>query len=133
MRAGEVFKLLARGIHPETGELLPVGSAVHLPEAIRLLYSLAEEFSDDNVSGIKRKEKLKLTPDQRREKNRSEGKPANAYLPWGEEEKLRLQEDFQNDIGILYLGELYERSPRSIALQLEKMSLITAEEAAAYD
>ncbi|KGT95401.1 hypothetical protein NG99_03445 [Erwinia typographi] len=133
MKAGEVFKLLAKGIHPETGELIPGGSVVHLPEAIRLLYSLAEEFADDIFPQIKRKEKVKLTPDQRREKNRAEGRPANAYLAWGEEEKGRLLEDFQNGIGILYLGELYERSPRSIALQLEKMSLITPEEAAAYD
>ncbi len=55
MKAGEVFKLLAKGIHPETGELIPGGSVVHFPEAIRLLYSLAEEFADDIFPQIKRK------------------------------------------------------------------------------
>lgn len=133
MRAGEVFKQLARGIHPETGELLPPASVVHSSEIIRLLYALAEEFEGDEFPQIKRKEKVKLTPEQRREKNRAEGRPANAYLPWSEEEKTRLKEDFLNSIGIPSLGQLYERSLRSIALQLEKMSLITADEAGTYD
>jgi hypothetical protein len=133
MRAGEVFKQLARGFHPETGELLPPESAVHSPAAIRLLYELAEEFSHECFSGIKRKEKVKLTPEQRREKNRAEGKPANAYLPWNEEEKIRLGELFQRGDDIAALSQQFERSSRSIALMLEKMALITAEEAAAYD
>ena len=30
MRAGEVFKQLARGMHPETGELLPLTPVVDL-------------------------------------------------------------------------------------------------------
>ncbi|WP_338564618.1 hypothetical protein [Erwinia sp. E_sp_W01_6] len=133
MRAGDVFKQLARGVHPETGELLPPTSVVHASEIIRLLYSLAEEFEGDEFPQIKRKEKIKLTPEQRREKNRAGGRPANAYLPWSEEDKLRLREDFQSSIGIRTLGQLHERSLRSIVLQLEKMSLITADEAAEYD
>ncbi|WP_342754503.1 hypothetical protein AAGQ96_21325 [Pantoea sp. MBD-2R] len=45
MMAGEGFRLLAKGIHPETGEPLTPGAVVHSPEAIRLLFLLAEEFS----------------------------------------------------------------------------------------
>lgn len=131
--AGEVFKQLARGFHPETGELLPPDSVAHNPAAIRVLYELAEEFALENFSGIKRKEKVRLTPEQRREKNRAEGKPANAYLPWSEEEKVRLSEVFQQGDDVAALSEQFERSSRSIALMLEKMALITAEEAAAYD
>ena len=133
MMAGEVFKQLARGFHPETSELLPPESAVHSATAIRLLYELADEFSHDCFSGVKRKEKVKLTPEQRREKNRAEGKPANAYLPWSEEEKVRLGEVFQRGDNIASLSEQFERSSRSVALMLEKMALMSAEEAAAYD
>lgn len=132
MMAGEVFKQLARGFHPETGELLPPESVVHSPAAIRLLWALAEAFSQEHFSGIKRKEKVRLTPEQRREKNRAEGKPANAYLPWGAKEKVRLGEVFLRGDNIAALSKQFERSPRSVALMLEKMALITAEEATAY-
>ncbi|MEI2267578.1 hypothetical protein [Erwinia sp. CGal63] len=133
MMAGEIFRLLAKGIHPETGELLPPASVVHTPDAIRLLFALAEEFSGVNFSMAARKEKVKLTPEQRREKNRAEGRPANAYLPWSEDEKQTLVLQFRQGCSISDLAGICERSPRSVAMQLERLALISAEEAAAYN
>ncbi|MDN8543763.1 hypothetical protein ACMGEE_19195 [Erwinia sp. DT-104] len=132
MMAGEIFRLLAKGIHPETGELLPPASVVHTPDAIRLLFALAEEFSGVNFSSVKRQEKVKLTPEERREKNRAEGRPGNAYLPWSEEQKQELIALFRQGHSVSELAGLCERSPRSIAMQLEKQALITAEQAAAF-
>lgn len=133
MIAGEIFRLLAKGIHPETGELLPPSSVVHTPDAIRLLFTLAEEFSGVNFSAVTRKEKVKLTPEQRREKNRAEGRPANAYLPWSEEEKQALILQFRQGCSISDLAGFCERSPRSVAMQLERLGLITAEQALVYN
>jgi len=133
MMAGELFRLLAKGIHPETGELLPPHSIVHTPDAIRLLFALAEEFKGTNFNSVKRHARVKLTPDERREKNRAEGKPANAYLPWSEEEKQTLVVHFRQGCSIGELAALCERTPRSIAIQLEKLALITAEQAAEFN
>jgi len=132
MMANEIFRLLAKGIHPETGELLSPASIVHTPDAIRLLFALAEEFSGVNFSAVARKEKVKLTPEQRREKNLAEGRPANAYLPWSEEEKQSLILHFRQGCTVRELAELCERSPRSVAMQLERLALITPEQAATF-
>ncbi|WP_428944561.1 hypothetical protein ACQK5W_18965 [Pantoea sp. FN060301] len=133
MLAAELFRLLASGVHPETGEPLPPDSLVHRPEAIRLLFLLAEEFSGMHFRQIKRREKVKLTPEERRQKNRQTGRPENAFLPWQEEEKQQLAAQVTGDYSIPELGKRFGRSPRSIALQLVKMKLITAEAAAAYE
>lgn len=133
MRAGEIFRLLAKGIHPETEEPLPPKSIVHTPDAIRLLFALAEEFSGVNFSTVARQEKVKLTPEQRREKNRAEGRPANAYLPWSEEEKQVLVLQFRQGCSISDLAGFCERTPRSVAMQLERLGLITAEQALVYN
>lgn len=132
MKTDELFRLMARGIHPESGELLPEGSVVHSPDAIRLLFVLAEEFKDESFFQVKRREKVKLTPEERRQKNRFEGRPANAYLPWREEEQQQLVEAFTRGATIPELAEVCERTSRSIALKLEKLRLISAEEAAVY-
>jgi len=133
MMADEIFRLLAKGIHPETGATLSPASAVHTPDAIRLLFALAEEFRNVNFSTIKRKQKVKLTAEERREKNRAEGRPANAYLAWSEEQKQELIVLFRQGYSVNELAILCERSPRSIAMQAEKLALITAEQAAAFN
>lgn len=132
MSATELFRLLASGIHPETGEPLPPDSLVHRPEAIRVLFLLAEEFAGMQFRQMKRREKVKLTAGERRQKNRHTGRPENAFLPWREEEKQQLANEVAG-YSIPELGKRLGRSPRSIALQLVKMKLITADEAAPYD
>lgn len=132
MRTDELFRLLACGIHPESGMRLPEGSVVHSPDAIRLLFVLAEEFKDERFFQVKRGDEVKLTPEERRQKNLDEGRPANAYLPWKEEEQQQLLEAFTRGATISELAAVCERTSRSIALKPEKLRLINAEEAAVY-
>ena len=87
MNIGTLLRAQANGVNPDTGELLRPASAACAPEAIRLLFALADEF--DGESELQKK--ARLTPEEKRQKNLAEGRPANAYFPWPEEEKLRLE------------------------------------------
>ncbi|MCT4700795.1 hypothetical protein MUA02_02890 [Enterobacteriaceae bacterium H20N1] len=109
-------------------KLLPSGSVANKPEAIRMLFTLAEELA---VEPEKQK-KSKLTPEERQQKNIAEGRPAKSHFPWTEEERHRLEESYNQNAAIEAPGTQFERSPRAVAIQLEKMGLITAEELMAY-
>lgn len=122
------LRALARGINPETGEFLNHTSLVHSPEAIRMLFALADEF----YAEPERMKKAKLSPEERRQKNIAEGRPANFNFPWSEEDRKLLEEGYSSGKTIEALSVEFGRSLRGIAVQLEKMELITEEQAAAY-
>lgn len=129
MRLSEQLKLLAKGIHPETGELLDDDSITNRPEAIRLLYDLSEEFLQYEKP---KKAKPKLQPEERRQKNISEGKPLKSNFPWSNEEKQMLAEAFNNIRDLDQLAIRFERSVLAIAVQLQKLALISEEEFESY-
>jgi hypothetical protein len=125
MTLSSQLKLLANGINPETGEVLDESSLTNKPEVIRILFALAEE-----VSGLDkpRSKKPKMTPDERRQKNLAEGRPAKSHFPWEEEEKTRLGHEFACNADIQHLSGIFERSALAIAVQLQKQNLISEEE-----
>ena len=123
MNTGTLLRALANGVNPDTGELLRPASAACAPEAIRLLFALANEFDGE----AELQKKARLTPEDKRQKN-----PANAYFPWPEEEKLRLRESHAAGATLEALSDEFERSTWSIAVQLQKMGLIDEEQAAAH-
>ncbi|CAI1184966.1 Uncharacterised protein [Serratia quinivorans] len=126
MNTSTLLRALANGVNPDTGELLKPASMASSPEAIRLLFALAEEFQSET----ERQKKTKLTPEERRQKNIFEGRPAKSYFPWDEEEKLRLQESHAAGMTLEIMSSEFERSTWGIAVQLQKMGLITEEQAA---
>ena len=128
MNTGMLLRALANGVNPDTGELLRPASAACAPEAIRLLLALASEF--DGESELQKK--ARLTPEEKRQMDLAEGRPANACFPWSEEEKLRLRESHAAGATLEALSDEFERSTWSIAVQLQKMGLIGEEQAAAY-
>jgi hypothetical protein len=123
----EKIKLLANGINPETGEVLDEGSLTNRPDVIRILFALAEELSDKTNS-----KKPKLTLDERRQKNIAEGRPPKSHFPWGDEEKALLVSEFSRDSDVKRLAALFERSLLAIAVQLQKLELISEEEFESY-
>ncbi|MGQ5795405.1 hypothetical protein ACUNIY_23585 [Serratia sp. IR-2025] len=127
MNTGILLRALANGVNPDTGELLKPASAACAPEAIRLLFALANEFD----GGSELQKKARLTPEDKRQKNLAEGQPAN-YFPWPEEEKLRLRESHAAGATLEALSDEFERSTWSIAVQLQKMGVIGEEQVAAY-
>lgn len=129
MRISEQLKLLARGIHPETGEVLEPSSLTHKPESIRVLYELALELATEEKP---RKSKPKLSPEERRQKNLEEGRPARSHFPWEDEEKLALKNLFEKSKNFQQLAEKFERSKIAIAVQLQNQGLLTEDEVAAF-
>ena len=129
MDLSQQLKILAKGINPDTGEVLEANSVANTPDAIRLLFSLAEELADYEKP---KKRKNKLTPEQRREKNILEGKPPMSHFPWVEEEKEKLVQEFKNNNDISALANIFERSSLAIAVQLGKLSLLTEEDVDSY-
>ncbi|MFB5746965.1 hypothetical protein [Cedecea sp. P7760] len=128
MKILAMLKALANGIHPETGEILTAESTANKPEAIRILFALIEELS----ATPEKQKKTKLTPEEKQQRNLAEGRPAKSYFPWTEEEKVILAERFGQSEAIEALGGEFGRSARAVAIQLEKMGLITAEQRLAY-
>ncbi|AIR05348.1 hypothetical protein JT31_12245 [Cedecea neteri] len=128
MKILAMLKALANGIHPETGEILTAESTANKPEAIRILFALIEELS----ATPEKQKKTKLTPEEKKQRNLAEGRPAKSYFPWTEEEKVILAERFGQSEAIEALGGEFGRSARAVAIQLEKMGLITAEQRLAY-
>lgn len=53
---------------------------------------------------------------------------ADAYFQWTEAEKQLLEQGYKGNETIEGLSEKFERSTRAVAIQLEKMGLITAEQ-----
>jgi hypothetical protein len=128
MKILAMLKALANGIHPETGEILTAESTANKPEAIRILFALIEELS----ATPEKQKKTKLTPEEKQQRNLAEGRPAKSYFPWTEEEKVILAERFGQSEAIEALGGEFGRSALAVAIQLEKMGLITAEQLLAY-
>jgi len=129
MRLSEQLKLLARGIHPETGEVLDDGSLTNRPETIRLLYDLSEEILQyEHPKNSKRK----LKPEERRQKNISEGRPPKSHFPWSDEDKKLLEEAFKHNPDVELLANRFERSVLAVAVQLQKLALISEEEFESY-
>ena len=128
MKISEMLKALANGVNPETGEGFGAESTANRPEAIRMLFALAEELS----ATPEKQKKTKLTPEEKQQRNLAEGRPAKSYFPWTEEEKAILAERFGQSEAIEALGGEFGRSTRAVAIQLEKMGLITAEQLLAY-
>ncbi len=123
------LKLLANGVNPETGEVLGKLSLTNKPEVIRMLFLLADELDGAHQHNT---EKKKLTPEERRQKNIAEGRPARSHFPWSDEEKAKLQEEFKKTENIVHLSQLFERSRLAIAVQLKNLELITEEQLESY-
>lgn len=118
------LRALAKGINPETGELLAPGSLANQPDVIRMLFALSEELAERP----EKQKKIKLTPEERQQKNIAEGRPANAYFPWAADERVLLDVRYRQNEDINALSQQFGRSTRAVAIQLEKMGLITAEQ-----
>lgn len=119
------LKLLANGIHPETGEVLDPASLTSKPEVIRMLFALAEELAPSEKEKAK---KPKMTPDERRQKNIAEGRPPKSHFPWEEDEREQLVREFANNKDVRHLSAMFERSVFAIAVQLQRLNLISDEE-----
>lgn len=125
------LRSLGKGIHPETGEVLPADCLVQDADYIRMLFTLAEQL-DDLEKSSKRKGRGKkgpsLTPEERRAKNIKEGLQPRAGFMWSEEEVQAVIEQYRNTSDLKSTAEQSERSEYACALKLVAAGLMTEQQ-----
>jgi hypothetical protein len=125
-----IFKSLGQGINPTSGRDLPSSSVVFTGEGQRVINALCEEFTAKEVLKAK-KDKRSLTPLQANElqqKNLANGRPARSNFPWSEQELSQLEHLHNEGMTIGEIASECERSKLAVAIQLEKLCLVSIEE-----
>jgi len=115
-KAKEIVKVLANGINPASGEILPAVSPYNDSDVIRALFTILE-----SLNAIK---KPKQTIEQKQEENINAGRPKNAGLVWTDELKMEVASKFRNGSSIDELAKYLERTKGAIVSELEKQGLI---------
>lgn len=124
----ESLRSLGKGLHPETGEVLPADCLVQDADYIRMLFTLAEqleEFENGKKRKIRDRSKPPLSIDERRAKNRKEGRPPRSGFAWGQEELQALTQQYRQTSDLKMLAVQSERSEYACALKLVEAGLMT--------
>jgi hypothetical protein len=115
--AKQVIEVLARGIDPATGEVLPEDSPLNSPHVIRALFLAAKALE---------------APAGKRERPSSTGtantKPANAGKAWAEDESQRLAAAFTAGASVAELAKTHQRSTGAITSRLIRLGLMEPSE-----
>ena len=119
-KAKEIISLLAYGIDPTTGEVLPNDSPYNHPSVIRALFSVLGSVSVQ-------KKQVKQSMEERQAQNMASGRPKNAGLPWTEELKEKVATMFKNGTSIDELADHFERTSGAILSQLMHQGLADEE------
>ncbi len=123
-KAKETMELLANGINPATGEVLPAEGPYNDPIVIRALFTIL-----DSIKAIKQPGR---TPEQRQNDNVENGRPRNAGLPWTTELREEAAAKFKKGSSVDELAEVFERTNAAITSELVKQGLIDSAELTGY-
>lgn len=126
----EELEILAMGANPKTGEQLPEHSVVHTVEGKRILFTLVSELKTLENTPKKRKKRILSEAQQKElmEKNTAEGKPPRSHFPWSDGELNQIENAHNQGMTLSEIAKEFQRSKLAIAVQLEKLSLISIEE-----
>ncbi len=102
-----VFRSLANGVDPESGEVFPAESAYQRPQTVRALYEAA--------TALERVERFE---------RRKAQMPAKTGEPWSEDEDRRLLAAFDAGRGLQELASAHERTMGAIRARLLKYGRI---------
>lgn len=108
-QAQQVIQLLAQGINPITGEVLPETSPYNDPLVIRALFTILQEGAADR-------------PPARRERQT----PEMHGKPWAAEDREKLAAAFLTGEGEARLAEVFQRTRGGIRAELIHQGLIEA-------
>ena len=103
IRAKEILSILAEGVDPTTGEILPEDSVCNKAEIVRALYTVLNSLDA---------------------KKRTKTLPANAGKPWTKEADSKLKELYEAGMSTKELSAEFERSSGSITSRLARLGLI---------
>lgn len=105
-KAKELLKMLADGVNPLTGEILPDEDSCNQVEIVRALNTAVTELD-------------KLTA------KKSRPQPENAGKPWSEEEDEQLVDEFQRGNSANEIAKLHNRSKGAVASRLVRLGLVS--------
>ena len=80
IKAKEIVEMLADGIDPTTGEMIPPDSHYNNPEIIRALFTILRSVRMPAKTS-------KKSIEEKQKENIENGRPKNAGLPWTEEHR----------------------------------------------
>ena len=106
---------------------LDLGAALHKPETIRMFYNLIDELIPSCASLGEQKSDDR--PGMHHLPNR---KPMNRHMPWSDILFDQLAIEYEKGVSIAALAKSFGRSQLAIAIQLEKLDLVTQEEVDTY-
>jgi len=101
IHAKEIVRVLADGVEPTTGEVLPAESVYNSPEVIRALFTLLEYVNKD------------IAKDPLR----------NAGKPWTDAEDDKLRDEFFSKLKISDIAKEHGRSYGAIESRLDHLGL----------
>ena len=104
-RAKELLTILADGINPITGELLPDEDSCNQVEIVRALHSVIMELDNKNKSQTKKYRE-------------------NSGKPWTEEGEKQLIDEYHEGLKVKDMAKSHGRSNGAITSRLVKLSLI---------
>ncbi len=123
-RAKDIVTILANGANPITGEAFDDDSHYNHPAVKRALFTLLEQ-----VNTPKKTKTVKLTADERHQKNLDSGKPRNAGFPWNDNERVEVGVLFKSGKSTEDLSQHFERTKGAIISALEHQGIIVREDA----
>ena len=102
IRAKELLSVLADGINPLTGEVLPENDSCNQAEIVRALHTTVAEL-------------------ERIAKRKAKPQPENAGKPWTKEEEEEIRLAYRNGIKISEIADRHKRTRGSIVTRLVRM------------
>jgi len=116
-KAKEIVEMLADGVDPTTGEILPPDSHFNDPEIIRALFTV--------LRSVRLPVKASKKPIKEKQKENIEnGKPKNAGLPWTQKQKNKVALLFDQGKTTKELSKYLERTKGAIISELTHQGLI---------
>ncbi len=117
IKAKEIVEMLAEGVDPTTGELLPSDSHYNDPEIIRALFTVLRSVRMPAKAS-------KKSIEEKQKDNLDAGRPKNAGLPWSMEQKDQVSSLFSQGKNMKELSEYFERTEGAITSELTHQGLI---------
>lgn len=102
-RAREIIEILADGVDPTTGEVLPAESVYNSPEVIRALFTVLDATAPA---------KMPTQPPRR-----------NAGKPWTDIEDMKLRDEFASRMKISDIAKEHGRTYTAIESRLDHLGL----------
>ncbi len=120
MKNSEIISKLASGVNPLNGESLPNDGLYNDPVIIRALFSAVQAMQGGSANNPTSKDKQK--------DNARKGKPKNAGMPWTQELKDKLSEEYKNGSTVEDLSISFERTEGAMKAELVRQGLMDASE-----